>query len=137
MIDERRRVPVSDWVATIVAARGEGFTYFDWLTAVDQCDAREDAGFDVVVHLLDVRAVGALQGLLVSTRVLRGGAIPSLTGVFAGAAWHERETHEMFGLAVDGFDDGTSTSTSSRSTTTAPASASGRCCCPTALTAPR
>ncbi|MDQ2758234.1 MAG: NADH-quinone oxidoreductase subunit C, partial [Actinomycetota bacterium] len=32
---------------------------------------------------------------------------PSLTPVFAGAAWHERETHEMFGIAVEGFDDGT------------------------------
>ena len=27
--------------------------------------------------------------------------------VFRGAAWHERETHEMFGIEVDGFDDGT------------------------------
>src|SRR5699024_4258610 len=39
-------------------------------------------------------------------RVPEGSALPSLTGVFAGAAWHERETHEMFGVAVSGFDDG-------------------------------
>jgi NADH-quinone oxidoreductase subunit C len=32
--------------------------------------------------------------------------LASLTGVFAGAAWHERETHEMFGLEITGFDDG-------------------------------
>ena len=35
-----------------------------------------------------------------------GAAIDSLTPVFAGAAWHERETHEMFGIDVAGFDDG-------------------------------
>ena len=33
--------------------------------------------------------------------------MPSLTGIFRGAAWHERETHEMFGIDFDGFDDGT------------------------------
>lgn len=28
--------------------------------------------------------------------------LPTAVGVYAGAAWHERETHEMFGI---GFDD--------------------------------
>jgi hypothetical protein len=28
--------------------------------------------------------------------------VPSLVGVFAGAAWHEREAAEMFGLVFDG-----------------------------------
>ncbi len=32
---------------------------------------------------------------------------PSLTGLWRGAAWHERETFEMFGIVFDGFDDGT------------------------------
>jgi NADH-quinone oxidoreductase subunit C len=26
--------------------------------------------------------------------------------VWPGAAWHERETHEMFGIDFEGFDDG-------------------------------
>ena len=33
--------------------------------------------------------------------------LPSVTGLCAGAAWHERETYEMFGVDFDGFDDGT------------------------------
>jgi NADH-quinone oxidoreductase subunit C len=33
--------------------------------------------------------------------------VPSATGVWPGAAWHERETHEMFGVDFAGFDDGT------------------------------
>jgi NADH-quinone oxidoreductase subunit C len=40
---------------------------------------------------------------MLRTRVPRdGGRLPTLTGVWAGAAWHERETFEMFGI---GFDD--------------------------------
>ncbi|MCE1180339.1 MAG: NADH-quinone oxidoreductase subunit C [Micrococcales bacterium] len=35
-----------------------------------------------------------------------GEPVPSLTGVWAGAAWHEREIAEMLGLDVAGFDDG-------------------------------
>jgi NADH-quinone oxidoreductase subunit C len=44
---------------------------------------------------------------MIRTRVPEGASLASITGVFRGAAWHERETHEMFGLAFDGFDDGT------------------------------
>ena len=33
--------------------------------------------------------------------------LASLTPVWPGVAWHERETHEMFGIEVTGFDDGT------------------------------
>lgn len=96
-VDVRREA----WTEALTTARDElGYGYFDWLTAVDQLDADPDPGFDVVVHLwsLDRRA-----HLLVRTRVL--GAEPSLataTTVFAGAAWHERETFEMFGIAFDG-----------------------------------
>lgn len=103
--DERREVAVGEWIAATRAAREEGFDFFDWLSAVDRTSA-EPAGFDVVVHLYDVSTPGALRGLLVQTRIVEGEALPSLTGVFAGAAWHERETHEMFGIDVAGFDDG-------------------------------
>ena len=41
--------------------------------------------------------------VLLRTRVPREAAtLPTLTGVFRGAAWHERETHEMFGIDFDG-----------------------------------
>jgi NADH-quinone oxidoreductase subunit C len=81
----------------LTAARdGLGCTYFDWLSAVDELDA----GYSVVAHLWSVER-GA--GILVRTHVERAAAtLPTATGVFAGAAWHERETHEMFGI---GFAD--------------------------------
>jgi NADH-quinone oxidoreductase subunit C len=28
--------------------------------------------------------------------------LPTATGIYRGAAWHERETHEMFGVEFDG-----------------------------------
>lgn len=102
-----RDVPVGEWVEAVVSLRDEGYAFFDWLTAVDETDREERPGLDVVVHLLDVGRPGALRGHLVRTRLPPGAPLPSLTGVFRGAAWPERETHEMFGVDVTGFDDGT------------------------------
>ena len=103
----RREVPLAEWAAAVTEARDAAYTFFDWLTAVDETDAAEDAGFDIVCHLMDVSTPGTLRRLVLRTRVPDGVAVPSITGVFKGAAWHERETHEMFGIAFDGFDDGT------------------------------
>lgn len=96
-------VPVQHWAASATAAADAGYTFFDWLSAVDQTDA-EPAGFDIVVHLA---VLAPLHRLLLRTRVPVDGEIASLTGVFAGAAWHERETWEMFGVRFTGFQDGT------------------------------
>ncbi len=98
-------VTVGEWVAAITAARDEGFDYFDWLTAVDQSDG-EPAGFDIAIHLYAAGEPGALAGVLISARLAAGETLPSVTAVFPGAAWHEREVAEMFGIAVAGFDDG-------------------------------
>jgi NADH-quinone oxidoreductase subunit C len=90
-------VTPDEWVPVLRRARDEqGFTFFDWLTAVDQLDE----GMDVVTHLwsLDRR-----EHLLLRTRLpadeLR---LPTATTVFRGANWHERETFEMFGVVFDG-----------------------------------
>jgi NADH-quinone oxidoreductase subunit C len=102
-----RDVPLWEWSRTVLSLREEGYAYFDWLTAVDQTDVGgDDAGFDIVCHLLDTRRPRGLASVLVRTRAPEGRPVPSLTPVFRGAAWHERETHEMFGIDFDGFDDG-------------------------------
>jgi NADH-quinone oxidoreductase subunit C len=90
-------VPPDGWVAAVTAARDAlGFTYFDWLSAVDELAD----GWSVVVHL---RSVERGDTLLVRTRVPDDAArLPTLTGVFAGASWHERETAEMFGIDFTG-----------------------------------
>ena len=43
-----RDVPLHEWAAALSAARSEGFDFFDWLTAVDETDAAESPGFDLV-----------------------------------------------------------------------------------------
>lgn len=109
-VTDVRDVPFGEWSSTVLALREEGYAYFDWLTAVDETDREgADAGFDVVCHLIDTRTrePGSLPSVLLRTRAPEGLPVPSLTGIFRGAAWHERETHEMFGIDFDGFDDGT------------------------------
>ena len=94
-------VPRASWPDALTAARDElGFTYFDWLTAVDQLDAADEPGFDVVAHLW---SLGRREHLLLRTRVPAADPVlASATAIFAGASWHERETFEMFGVTFDG-----------------------------------
>ena len=101
MSDAPVDVQRTDWVGSLTTARDDrGFRYFDWLTAVDQLDAVEDPGFDVVCHLW---APDRREHLLLRTRVPAADpSLPTATGVYAGAAWHERETFEMFGVVFDG-----------------------------------
>lgn len=96
-----------EWRRAAGELRDTGFTFFDWLTAVDESDDATTPGFDVVAHLYDVSTPGRLRGHLLRARLPLGTPLPSLTSVFAGAAWHERETHEMFGIEIEDFDDGT------------------------------
>ena len=87
-----RVVEPAEWHDAIRTLRDEGYTFFDWLSAVDE----HPEGFRLVTHLVRIRP---LDHLLVATYVDRDAArIDSITDVFAGAAWHERETHEMFGI---------------------------------------
>ncbi|HEY5031667.1 MAG TPA: NADH-quinone oxidoreductase subunit C [Actinomycetes bacterium] len=88
------------WVVALTAARDDlGLTFFDWLSAVDEL-----AGFSVVCHLVDPVGHGHL---MVRTRIpvvdsAGDPVVDSATAVYAGAAWHERETHEMFGIDFRG-----------------------------------
>ncbi|ROQ66843.1 NADH:ubiquinone oxidoreductase subunit C [Streptomyces sp. 840.1] len=97
-------VPPASWIAALETARDRlGCTYFDWLSAVDE----PGTGFRVCAHLValpDRAGPGpAVRRLLVRTTVPHEAAVlPSAIGVYAGAAWHERETHEMFGIGFDG-----------------------------------
>ncbi len=93
-------VPSQRWVASLELARDElDCTFFDFLTAVDEL---ED-GFRIVCHVADHHPRGVAH-LVVRTLVPReGAALPSVADVYAGARWHERETHEMFGID---FTDG-------------------------------
>jgi NADH-quinone oxidoreductase subunit C len=91
-------VPAGRWVEAVTAAATDeqlSATYFDWLSAVDELD-----GFSVLVHLWSLTEH---HHVLLRTRLPHEDpTLPTLIGVFAGASWHERETHEMFGITFDG-----------------------------------
>jgi NADH-quinone oxidoreductase subunit C len=104
-------VPPETWDAAGFVLRDlVGLDFLDWLSAVDQ-PAADPPGLDVVLHVADSGSGGTgsgrLRRLLLRTRVPDAvGRVASLTPVWPGVAWHERETFEMFGLEFDGFDDG-------------------------------
>ncbi|MGW2866176.1 NADH-quinone oxidoreductase subunit C [Streptomyces sp. NPDC001205] len=88
-------VPAGSWIAALETARDKlGCTYFDWLSAVDE----PGTGFRVCAHVVAL-GDGRVRRLLVRTTVPHAAPVlPSAVDVYAGAAWHERETHEMFGV---------------------------------------
>ena len=107
MPQEDLTVSPPEWLRAVGDARDRGYTFFDWLSAVDETDREHHPGLDIVCHLIDPRPTPERdqRTALLRTRVPLGESLHSITGIFAGAAWHERETHEMFGLDVDGFTD--------------------------------
>ncbi|MFF2410053.1 NADH-quinone oxidoreductase subunit C [Streptomyces sp. NPDC058092] len=92
-------VPAASWTAALETARDRlGCTYFDWLSAVDE----PGTGFRVCAHVAAL-AEGRVRRLLIRTTVPHEAAVlPTAIDVYAGAAWHERETHEMFGIGFEG-----------------------------------
>ncbi|MFD0148285.1 NADH-quinone oxidoreductase subunit C [Streptomyces sp. NPDC127132] len=93
-------VPPASWIEALTTARDElGCTYFDWLSAVDE----PGTGFRVCAHVAALTPGHAPRRLLVRTTVPHDApALPTAIGVYAGAGWHERETHEMFGVDFEG-----------------------------------
>jgi NADH-quinone oxidoreductase subunit C len=96
------RVEREDLVAFAAAAREAGLTTFIDLCAVDYLN-RPGGRFEVVVNLLSMR-------LLFRLRVHVGvpgedPQVPSLTGVFAGANFYEREAYDLFGIRFPGHPD--------------------------------
>lgn len=101
-------VPIAQWVPAATAARdtaGVAATFFDCLLVVDETDGRTTvagvaAGFDVVLRVWSPPLRHAVQ---LRTRVpVAQPALPTLTGVYAGADWHERQALEMFGVVAQG-----------------------------------
>ncbi|MEV7673448.1 NADH-quinone oxidoreductase subunit C [Streptomyces sp. NPDC088752] len=98
-------VPPASWTTALTTARDAlGCTYFDWLSAVDE----PGTGIRVCAHVVALGGGGAGEGgsprrLLVRTTVPHSAPVlPTAVEVYAGAGWHERETHEMFGVDFTG-----------------------------------
>ena len=69
---------------------------FDFLCGVDE----EADGIGVVLHVYSTSQRHHLQARTVVPR--EGGHLPTVSDLWAGADWHERETAELFGVGFDG-----------------------------------
>ena len=74
------------------------FDFFDFLTGVDE---RED-GFAVIVHLYSTRHRHHIQIRAVPEGGREAPTLPTISHLYAGANWHERETYDMFGITFEG-----------------------------------
>jgi NADH-quinone oxidoreductase subunit C len=93
-------VPAEHWADAARAVHDEpdvACHFFDWLSAYDDPDA------DALAVVLHVWSNRHRHHVRLRTRVPRnGGRLPTVSTVWAGANWHERETFEMFGVVFDG-----------------------------------
>ncbi|MDQ1402994.1 MAG: NADH-quinone oxidoreductase subunit [Actinomycetota bacterium] len=127
------RVATEAWALAAEVARDKaGLRWFDFLTAVDWLPSPygryEDSAVDVPFPPPMPERSAAVPGyaggdsrIQVLASVAKAGTdlrvilkvdvpdddprIATWSGIFAGAAWHEREAHEMFGIAFDGNAD--------------------------------
>jgi NADH-quinone oxidoreductase subunit C len=88
-----------NWLAAVKALRADGFDYFDWLGCVDEI-GRQDC-FRIILAARNL-AKGAEPRTLSCLLPRDDPRIDSVRGVFAGAAWHEREVAELFGVEFVG-----------------------------------
>jgi NADH-quinone oxidoreductase subunit C len=74
------------------------FDFFDFLCGVDE---RED-GFAVVTHLYSTRHRHHVQIRALAEGGRTEPRLPTISHLYLGANWHERETYDMFGIVFDG-----------------------------------
>jgi len=89
------------WVDTFLRCRDEPLLDFDLFDSLFGVDARED-GFDVVAVLYSTSTGNRLALRTRCTGGRERPVCPSVTAVYRGADWMERETWDMFGIEFDG-----------------------------------
>ncbi|MFN3257188.1 MAG: NADH-quinone oxidoreductase subunit C [Ilumatobacter sp.] len=126
------RVASDAWVETGAALKAAGFTWFGFLSAIDWMPSPYGKGeedptvpkepidmtikqgicggetrMQVFARLTDIdRHVGiTIKADVPDPADGESPVMDSWTGLFAGANWHERECHEMFGIGFNGHPD--------------------------------
>ena len=121
------RVSGEAWGLTAAALKAQGFEYFcflsalDWLpspfgkgeddpdaepsqpdTEIRQGYAGGESRFQVFARVTDLKRHVSVT---IKADVPESMSVASWIPYYAGANWHERETHEMFGIGFDGHPD--------------------------------
>lgn len=96
-------VPASSIVDVVTFLKRDAQCQF--ISILDVCGADYPARpqrFDVVYHFLSPR-----QNQRIRVKVLtdEDTPVPSITGVFPGADWYERETYDLYGILFSGHPD--------------------------------
>ena len=91
-----------EWLTAVEGLKADGFDYFDWLGCVDEIGRRDCFRIVLVARNLSAQAEPMMLSCVLARADPR---IPSVHGVFAGAAWHEREVAELFGVEFVGGDN--------------------------------
>ena len=95
--------PPDQIVSVLAALRDDSQCQFEQLIDICGVDYPERAKrFDVVYHLLSPR-----QNRRIRVKVSTDEAtpVPSVTGVYPGADWFEREAYDLFGILFSGHPD--------------------------------
>lgn len=96
-------VPATRLLEICRVVRDEASFDLDYCSFVSAVDWPQENRFEVVYHLY---SMSARHELLLKVRVPRDAArVPSVTGIWAGANWHEREAYDLFGIVFDGHPD--------------------------------
>ena len=97
-------VPAAQVLEVLRSLRDEaGFDFLTDLTAIDWSPAKSPR-FTVVWHLWSTAARHYVR-LAADCADDGRPAMPSATGLWPGANWHEREAYDMFGLTFTGHPD--------------------------------
>lgn len=80
---------------TLQRLKGEGYTRFVDLTAVDRLDQPERFELNYVLYHMG-------DHTWVRVKTATAGSAPSVCGIFAGANAYEREVYDMFGVEFEG-----------------------------------
>ncbi|HEY6102184.1 MAG TPA: NADH-quinone oxidoreductase subunit C [bacterium] len=84
-------------VCRALAGADFGLHYLSFVSAIDRPDAGE---FEILYH---VYSFASKDDLALKVRVPRDApALPSVTGIWDGANWHEREAYDLFGIVFEG-----------------------------------
>jgi NADH-quinone oxidoreductase subunit C len=84
--------------------KNQQYSFLSSVTAVDWLE--REPRFDVVYHLLSIPNQSELR---LKVRVGKPGEehppVPTVSGVWPGANWHEREVYDLFGIVFTGHPD--------------------------------
>jgi NADH-quinone oxidoreductase subunit C len=96
------RVPNDDWLEFATAAKEAGFEFCSDVTAVDWMGERPER-YEVVANLLSMEHRTRLR--MITTAPRQEPSVASITPLWPGAAFAEREVYDMFGITFDGHPD--------------------------------